>query len=116
MDIKTLQYVVGEVKADYTRTYSFKVDQLGTYIVSMRVVDTAYRDQNEQFLSYSINVKDGVAPTISLSAKGTLSVKAGGVIHLRKPVFVDDISTELITQIYVLRPDYVIDYIEDIYR
>ena len=98
---------------DYTKEYSFTVNQTGAYLVTISVKDSAYAKQNSEVYSYAINVRDLVAPTIYLGATGDLSVKLGKSVTLRKPFFYDDISINIETGIFVIRPDGVVDYISN---
>ena len=86
---------------DYTMDYSFVVEQLGTYSVSMRAEDSF---GNYNVYSYGITVSDTQAPILVLSP-GVEECNLGETVELKQAIIKDNFDEETSVFVIVMLPE-----------
>ncbi len=92
---------LSSANAKYDVDYVVTADMNGRYLIYMSPSDS----RNNLPQSYTIEVVDGVPPTINLSADGDLTGSVGKEIKLRTPTVSDDVTQAMTVSVYVLKPN-----------
>ena len=84
--------------------FSFKADQYGTYKVVYETFDNTYTIKSVKTLS--VEVKDEIAPEISLSGEVNAEAALGDIFTVTGATATDNVDTELDVKIIIYDPQY----------
>lgn len=86
---------------DHTKAYTFVVDQIGTYSVSMYAEDSF---GNYSKYSFGITVEDDKAPILVLS-QGVEKCKVGETVQLKSATVQDNLESNIPVYVFAALPD-----------
>lgn len=95
-------FIVFNEGIDYTKPYTFTVEEVGKYNVHICAVDIF---GNESNYSYAISVVDDVAPVITLNGTNKSEYSFGSTVSFAKATAIDQLDGEVSVFVYVITPN-----------